>query len=104
MVATGLAIGPVDLDHLDAPAPEEPGEADPIGAGAIDADLAHLAEALEPGHQLLVAAGVGGGRLGADEPTQRIESCSNVVVEMGVDTTGDAQRSFYDGHGRPYSP
>ena len=49
------------------PSSQEPGEPDPIGAGALDADLGHLAEALEPDQQGLVAAGVSVERLGADQ-------------------------------------
>ena len=77
---------------------------DAIGAGAFDADLVDLAEALEPGQQRLVAGGIGVEGLGADEPTQRIEGCSDVGVEVGVDTTRDADGSFYDGHGHPFLP
>ena len=40
---------------------------DPIGTGALDADLGHLAELLEPGQQRLVAGGIGIERLGADQ-------------------------------------
>ena len=79
-------------------------EPHPIGAGALDADLGHLAEALEPGQQRLVASGVGIERLGADEPTQRVECGSDVFVEVGVDTTRDPGSSFYDGHGHPFLP
>jgi hypothetical protein len=58
VVAPGLPVRPVDLDNLQALSPEEPGQSDAIGAGALDADLGHVAEPLEPGHQGLVAGGV----------------------------------------------
>ena len=59
---------------------------------------------LEPGEQRLVAGGVGREALGAEQPTQRVEGRGNVDVEVGVDATGDPARSFYDGHGHPFSP
>ena len=59
----------------------------------FDADLGHLAEALEPGQQRLVAGGVGREGLGADQPAQRVECCGNVDVEVGVDATGDPGRA-----------
>ena len=102
MVASGLAVGAVDFDDLDASATQESGQSDAIRASALDADLVNLAELLEPGQQRLVAGGIGGEGLGADEATQWVECCSNVCVEVGVDTTCDANGSFYDGHGHPF--
>ena len=102
LVAPGLAVGSVDFDDLDTLPSQEPGESNSIGSGALDADLGHLAELLEPGQQCLVAGGIGIERLGADQPTQRVECCGNVCVEVGVDTTRDPGCSFYDGHGHPF--
>ena len=76
VVASGLAVGAVDLDHLDATATQESGQSDAIRASALDADLVNLAEVLEPGQQRLVAGGISIERLGADQPAQRIESRS----------------------------
>src|SRR5665213_452068 len=104
LAATGLPVLAVDFDYLHAFASEEPGEPGAIRAGALDADLGHLAEALEPVEQCLVAGSVGVERLGADEASEWIECCGNVGVEVGVDTTRDPGWSFYDGHGRPYFP
>ena len=104
MAAPGLTVRPVHFDDLDALATEEPGQPHAIGPGAFDADLVHLAEALEPGQQRLVAGGIGIEGLGADESAQRIECGDDVDVQMGVDTTRDADGSFYDGHGHPFLP
>jgi hypothetical protein len=104
VIAAGLAVRSIDLDNLQAPPPQEPGKAHPIGTGSLDADLAHLAELLEPGQQRLEAGGVRRERFGPHQPSQWIECRDNVGVEMGVDTTRDAGSSFYDGHCRPYFP
>jgi hypothetical protein len=78
------------------------GQGGPIGAGALDADLGDVAEALEPAHKGFVAGRVGGEALCAEQPTQRVQRCSDMDVTMRVDTTGDPSRSFYDGHGHPF--
>ena len=97
-----LTIGSVDLDDLDAHPAQVAGQSGPIGTGALDADLGDVAEALEPREQGLVAGRIGGEALGAEQSTQRVEGRSNMDVAMGVDTTGDPTRSFYDGHGHPF--
>ena len=74
---------------------QEPGEPDPIGAGALDADLGHPTKLLEPGQQRFVATGVGIERLGADQSVQRVQCCSDVLIEVGVDTTRDTGNRFY---------
>jgi hypothetical protein len=60
------------------------------------------AEGLEPGEQGLVAIGIDRERLGADQSTQRIKGCSDVDIRVGVDTSRDLGRFFYDGHGHPF--
>jgi hypothetical protein len=104
VVAPGLSVLAVDLDHLDALAAEEPREPDAIGAGAFDSNLGDLAELLEPGQQRPVASRIGWERLGANESAQRVQRRSYVAIEVGVDTSGDAGTSFYDGHGHPFLP
>ncbi len=105
LVATGLAILSIHLDHRDAlAASEESNQPGAVGAGALDADLGHLAETLEPGEQRLVAGGIGTEGLGADEATEWVECGSDVSVEVRIDTTGDPGRGFYDGHCHPFLP
>ena len=96
-----LSIRSVDLDDLDAPSSQVAGQAGPIRARALDADLGHVPEGLEPGQQRLVAGGVGLEALRAEQPPERVEGGSHMDVEVGVDTTGHTTRSFYDGHGHP---
>ncbi len=98
-----LAVGSVDLDDLDASPAQVAGQARAIGAGALNADLGDVAERLEPAQQRLVAGRIGGEALCAEQSTQRIERCGHMDVAMGIDTTGDPTRSFYDGHGHPFS-
>ena len=56
-----------------------------IGASPFDSDLGHLAEALEPGQQGLVAGSISREGFGADQAAERVECRSNVVVEVGVE-------------------
>ena len=81
---------------------QEAGQARAIRTGALHADLGHVAEGLEPAQQRLVAVRVGGKALRAEQPTQRIERGGHMDVTMGIDTTGNPARSFYDGHGHPF--
>ena len=55
-----LAIRSVDLDDLDAHPTQVTGQARAIGTGALDADLGHVSEGLEPAQQRLVAGRIGG--------------------------------------------
>jgi hypothetical protein len=97
-----LAIWSIDLDDLDACPAQVAGQARAIRASPLDADLGDVAEGLEPAEQCLVAGRIGGEALGAEQPTEWIECCGHVNVAMGVDTTGDPARGFYDGHGHPF--
>jgi hypothetical protein len=49
-----LAVGPVDLDHLDAGAGQQAGQAGAVGAGALHPSLGELAVATSPVQQLLI--------------------------------------------------
>jgi hypothetical protein len=101
--ATGLAVRPVDLDHLDPTGAQEPGQARPVGAGAFDTDEGDWAERAQPAEQLVVA---GGGRLEAlhaQQPADVIDRGGHVDIEVGVDSARDRTRAFYDGHRHPFS-
>ena len=100
--ATLLAIRSVDLYDVYAHPLEVTGQARSIGAGSFDADLGDAAEVLEPRHQGLVAGGIGGETLGAEQPTKRVQCGCDVDVAVRIDTTGNSTRSFYDGHGHPF--
>ena len=78
------------------------GQSRPIGPGALDADLGHVAEPFEPRQQRFVAGRVSGEALGAEQSAQRVQRRSDMDVSMGIDATGDPRRSFYDGHGHPF--
>ena len=97
-----LAIRSVDLDDFDTRAAQMASQAGPIGTGALDADLGHTAEALEPRQQRFVAGRVGAETLGSEQPAERVQCGCDMHVSMRVDTTGDPTRSFYDGHGHPF--
>ena len=96
-----LSVRSIDFDDLDANSAQVAGQSRPIRACALDADLGHVPESLEPGQQRLVAGGVGRKALRAEQPAERIEGGGHMDVEVRVDTTSHATRSFYDGHGHP---
>jgi hypothetical protein len=98
-----LSVGSVDLDDFDAGSAQEARQPRSIRARALNADLGHVAEALEPVQQGLVAGGVGFKALRAEQPAERVEGCSHVNVEVRIDATGHTTRGFYDGHGHPFS-
>ena len=79
------------------------GQAGAIRTRALHADLGHVAERSEPAEQRFVARGVGLEAFGPEQPAERVEGRSDMDIEMGVDATGHTTRSFYDGHGHPFS-
>jgi hypothetical protein len=102
VIAPGLSVRPVYFDDFDAPSPQEPTEPSSIGPRPFDADLGHLSEGLEPAEQCLVAGGISTEGLGSDQAPERIKCGGNVIVQVGVDASGDPGRGFYDGHGYPF--
>jgi hypothetical protein len=104
VIASGLAVGPIDFDDFDPLPAKKSSEPHALRPSTFDPDFGHFAELLEPDEECLVAGRIGFERLGADESAQGVQCGSNVSVEVGVDTTRDPGRSFYDGHGRPYFP
>jgi hypothetical protein len=65
------AVGPVDLDSLQAVGAHEPGQPSAVGAGAFHPDALHRPEAFGPGDQGDIAAGRGRERLGGKQPRPR---------------------------------
>jgi hypothetical protein len=63
-----------------------------------------VAEGLEPAEQLRIAVGVGSERLGPEQATNLVEGSGHMDLAVGVDTTGDGARGFYDGHAIPFFP
>ena len=96
-------VGPVDLNHLDVGSAKVAGQARSIRARALNPDLGQRTEALQPGKQRLVAGGVGVETLRAEQRSERVEGGSHMDVKVGVDATSHTRRSFYDGHGHPFS-
>jgi len=99
-----LAIRAVDLDDLDAGPAQEPPEARPIGAGALDAHLRQRPEPTHPLQHRRVAPGGGGERLHAEHAADGVQGGGDVDVEVRVDSTDDGAASFYDGQCHPCSP
>ena len=83
-----VSIRSVDLYDVYAHPLEVTGQARSIGAGSFDADLGDAAKVLEPRHQGLVAGGVGGETLGAEQPTERVQCGCDMDVAVRIDTTG----------------
>ena len=97
----GLAVLTVDLHDVNAVPAEIPGEAGAVGAGALHPDQGDGSEGAHPNEQLPVAGRRRGKRLHAKKPTKRIEGRRHVDIQVGVDSTRDRTRSFYDGHAIP---
>ena len=96
-----LAVGPVDLDHLDAGASEEPPEPGSIGAGALHAHLGDRPESSHPLEQCRVALGRGHERLHSEHAADGVQGRGHMDIEVGVDPTDNGAASFYDGHAIP---
>ena len=79
------------------------GQARAIGPRALHADLGDVAEGSEPAEQRLVARSIGLEALRAEQTSEWIESRCHMNVEVRVDATSHTTRSFYDGHGHPFS-
>ncbi len=90
-----LAVGPVDLDDLDALPAQVPGQPGAVGAGALDTDLVDLAVAAHPPEQFGVAGGGVVERRGpGDVPGRGVDHHRHVRVGMGVHPARDATDGF----------
>jgi hypothetical protein len=96
-----LSVRSIDLDDLDAHSAQVTSQAGPIRARALDADLGHVPEGLEPSQQRFVTGRGGLEALCSEQPAERIEGGGN-MDEVSVDATSHPTRSFYDGHGHPF--
>ena len=88
-LTAGLAVLAVHLDDTDPSSGEEAGDAGPIGARPLHADLSDVTERLEPGEQGRVPLGVGPKGLGAEQASHLVEGGGYVNLPVGVDSTGD---------------
>ena len=85
MSASGAAVGPVDLDHLEAVGVGEAGQAGAVGASALDPDPGHRPEAFGPGDQGDIAAGRSRESLGAKQPPGLVDDRGHMGLQVGVD-------------------
>src|ERR671918_1064793 len=81
----------VDLDHVQPPGAQMPGQSRTPRAGAFHPDRQHLPEAGDPAGQVLVAARRGRERRGVQQPAQLVEHDRDMDVFVGVDTGDDPQ-------------
>ena len=102
VAATGLPVRAINLDHHHPGRAQEPGQARPVGAGALHPDPVQRAERAQPGVQLGEPGAGRRERPDAEQAAVGVERGSDVHVEMGVDSAGDRTR-LYDGHGHPFS-
>jgi hypothetical protein len=101
--SSGLTVGPVDLDDLDAGGIQVPGQPGAIGARALHADPGHLTEGTHPGQQLSIAGSAGRKRLDAQQAADIVQGRGDMDVQVGVDSARDGAAGFYDGHRHPFS-
>jgi hypothetical protein len=89
LLAPGFAVRAVDFDDPDLSRGEELGQPGPVGAGALDPDGRHRAEAPQPRQQGLVPGLVGRELFGAQHAARAVQRRSRVRVLVGIHTTGD---------------
>jgi len=97
----GLAITPADLPvrahHLNDRnplLPQMPGQAHPVGAGALDPDPVNVTEAAQPRQQPPIANRGGRELSGSQHTTDSAHDRGDVNVEVGIDATGDDRAWF----------
>ena len=100
--AARLAVGPVDLDHLDACGAQEPRQARAIRTSAFDPHAGDRAERAQPAQELVVAHGRRLEVLDGEQPADVIEGGGDVDIQVGIDAARDRARAFYDGHRHPF--
>ena len=94
-----LAVGTVDLDHLDAVSAQVTSQSGSVGAGALDADLVDLAVATHPRQQLGVALRGRSGRRGAHHMAGGgVDHHRDVNVGVGVHPARDVTDGFCHAH------
>jgi len=103
MAPAGLPVGPVDLHDLVVVGGEPAGQPGGVAAGALDPKPLHLAKALRPALQLVVAA-QGRGRLGGtQDAAELVDRGGDVDVLVAVDPDGDqALGLWHGGHVVPF--
>jgi hypothetical protein len=74
-----------------------------VGTGALDTDTLHLPEPDQPVTQLGEPGRGRRERRDPQHPAVDIHDRGDMSIQVGVDTTGDQTRRFYDGHGHPFS-
>lgn len=93
------AVGPVDLEDLDAGLLQVAQESGAVGAGAFDTDAADVAEGAHPGEQGAVAGAGGGERFGVQDVVVGVDHGGDVQVFVGVHAADDDAGSGWDaGH------
>ena len=79
-----------------------PGEARPIGAGALDTDPLDDTERAQPADQRGVAGWRRRKRLDTQHTAVGVDHSCHVDIQMCVDTTRHRTRRTYDGHVIPF--
>ena len=87
MAASFLAVAAVHLDHNDAVAMQEPGQASSVSTGALDTDPFHEAETFEPSQEFSIPSVVRGEGFHSEFGAAVIEGCDHVEIAVGVSTT-----------------
>ena len=86
----GLAVGPVDLHHLDVLGGQVTGQAGTVGAGALHADPLELAEVAHPAHQPPVAGRRRRKPGRSQDSADIVDDRRYVDVLVGVDAADDS--------------
>jgi hypothetical protein len=97
-----LAVGAIDLDHLDPGGPQMSRQPGAICTRSFDPDATELTEALQPRVQRRVAGTFSRERLHAQHTAVRVERSRDMHVQVRIHSARDGARHLYDGHRHPF--
>jgi len=101
--ATNLTVGAINLDHDQPTRLEIARDTRAIRARPFDTDACDRTERAQPVVQRNEPDGAVRERLDPEKSAVGVERGSDMIVEVGVDSTRDRARRIYDGHCHPFS-
>ena len=101
--AAHLAVGTIDLDHLDPAAAEMPSETGTVGTGAFHANSSDRPEPRDPVVQLGEPDRRRRERLDTQHAAVRVDRRRDVHIQMRIHSARHRARALYDGHRHPFS-
>ena len=94
VMTASLAVGPVDLDHLDTGRLQIAGQSRAIRAGALHPNPGRDPERVHPLQQLPIAGPAGREGFHSQQAADVVQDRGNVHIEMRIDSTGHPAGAF----------